>query len=252
MGTRIDPSVATLLQQSVTGSGNFTGVDVGRASRVMGSAGAAVTVKARDFGADGNGYNVQLVDQGGVVTSTQARWTDPTHLKVYLRRSALAIIATAQEVADAVNAMPGPAKVVAYAGGTDPVLAASDAALAGGLDPAKIGAEYRLTPALNANGGLFFFGNDEPIEVLQVLGHIPGLGGSTALKLQVVGLGAGFEPIETEAFTFFTTSLDGTTTDFFCDKRPIIGPRQAVRALIAAPGVIQVLVRRSERSYLGA
>lgn len=248
----IDPSVAALLQHSISGTGNFTGVEVGRASRTMGAGAAAVTVRATELGAAGNSFHVQLVNPGGVVGQTKTRWVDPTHLKVYLRRSSLAILATAQEVADAINATPGTANVMAFAGGTDPVLAAADAALAGGLDPVITNAEYRLTPAANVPGGLFFFGHDDAIEVLQITGRFPGLGGSTNAKVQIVSLGPGNVPIEAEAFTFFTATLDGTTADFFCDKRPILGPRQAVRVLMAAPGVAQVLVRRAERPYLGA
>lgn len=253
----IDPSVAALLQHSISGTGNFTGVEVGRASRTMGTGAAAVTVLATKLGAAGNSFHVQLVNPGGTVAQTRTRWVDSTHLKVYLRRSSLAILATAQEVADAINATPGPpgvvdACVMAYAGGTDPVLAAADAALDGGLNPVTQDAEHRMLPAANVHGGLFFFGHDDAVEVLQVTGRFPGLGGATALKVQIVHLGPGNVPIETEAFTFFTASLDGTTADFFCDKRPILGPRQAVRVLMAAPGVVQVLARRAERPYLGA
>lgn len=252
MGTHIDPSVSTFLQQTITGSGNFTGVEVGRAARTMGAAAAAVTVKAVELGADGNDLYIQLVDQGGVVVQTQARWVDATHLKVYLRRSAGALLATAQEVAAAINALPEPAKLIAFAGGTDPVVVAANGALVGGLDPTHVHAEHRLTPPADVHGGLFIFGNIDTIDVLQVLGRFPGLVGATTVKLQVVSLGPGYEPIEAEAFTFFTATVDGTTADIFCDKHPVLGPRQAVRVLIASPGVVQVVVRRTERPHLGA
>lgn len=251
MGTHIDASVSALLQHSISGTGNFTGVEVGRAYRTLGALGAAVTVKARELGSESNAYHVQFVDPGGVVPTTQARWVDPTHLKVYLRRNAGGLLATADEVAAKINAMPDP-RVVAVAAGTDPVVAIADAALAGGLNAAQVGAEYRMTPAANVSGGLFFFGNEDSVDVIQVVGRFPGLGGSVTVKLQVVSLGPGYEPIEAEAFTFFTATVDGTTPDFFCDKRPLMGPRQAVRVVAAAPGVVQVVVRRSERPYLGA
>lgn len=252
MGTHIDPSVTTFLQQTITGSGRFTGVEVGRAVRTMGTAAAAVTVKAAELGADGNNLHVQLVDPGGVVTRTQARWVDATHLKVYLRRNASAILATAQEVADAINGLADPARVVAFAGGADPVLVAADNVLAGGLDPTHVHAEHRLTPPADTNGGLFVFGNIDTIDVIQILGHFPGIEDPTALAIQVVSLDPGYEPIEAEAFTFFTATLTSTSTDVFCDKHPVLGPRQAIRVIIPFTGVVQVVVRRTERPYLGA
>lgn len=252
MITHIDPSVSAFLQQTISGTGTFTGVEVGRASRTMGTGAAAVTVKAPFLGEDGNDYHVQLVDPGGVNSATRVRETDSTHLKVYLRRNASGILATAQEVADALNNHSGVVFLPAFAGGNDPVLAASDAALSGGLDATQVSSEYRFTPVANTPGGLFFFNNIDAIDVLQVTGRFPGIGSTTPLKLQIVSLGPGFEPIEAEAFTFFTASLDGTTKDFFCDKRPILGTRQALRVLIEAQGVVQVVVRRAERPYLGA
>lgn len=243
-----DPSVSVVLQHTLSGVGNFTGVEIGRASRTIGSSGARVTLKAKSFGVDDHVYRVQFVDPGGVVPVTQAVWATARQLKVYLRRNAGGLLATAQEVADVVNAG---GLLFADAGGTDVVAAAADAALAGGLDPNSFSGHYRFTPASGVHGGLFFFDDLDALDVLQVSGKFV-VGGDTALKVEIVSLGPGLAPTEAEAVTTFSTTITTAAPTFITSGTYVLAPRQAVRVTCAAPGMVQVIVRRTERPYLSA
>lgn len=247
MRTVIDTSVAVVLQHTLSGLGRFNGAEVGRPQRVIGATTARVTIKAKSFGTDDHAFHTQFFDSGGTVPSTKIQWVDPTHMRVHLRRTSSAITATAQEVADAINA---DGKLYADAGGTDVVAAAGDAALSGGVNATQTLTHYRLAPATGVHGGLFFFDGNDPIEIMQVSGRFD-LSGPLAVKVETVTLGPGLAPIEAEAVTIFTSTPDVATPSFITNDSRILSARQAIRVSMAASGVVQVVAQHAERPYLG-
>lgn len=248
MRTTIDPSIAVTLQHTIGGTGTFTGEEVGRPSRVIGTSTARVTIKAKSFGTSDNAFHTQFVDDGGVVQATRVVWVDRTHMRVHLRRNGAGILATAQEVADAINA---DGNLCADAGGTAVVAAAADAALTGGVDPTNVHMHYRIKPADNVDGGLFFIDATDSLDVLQIAGKFV-LSGDEALKVEIVSLNDGLAPVEAEAFTIHTSTRTTASPSFVLSEQRTLGPHQAIRVTIDAPGVVQLTVRRTERPYLSA
>lgn len=246
MNVTYDLASLSTVQQAISGAGAvFDGAEVGRASRTFGTGAAQIVFRSRVPGASSNAYTVALVDPGGTNSSNVFLWTTSTSLRIVLRRNAGGILATAQEVADLVNAQEN-GKFYATAGGADPLVAAGAASLAGGIDPVVEQGTYRYAAASTAHGGLFVFGHDVAIDVIHVSGRFT-LGGATALKLQVVSLSKNLAPIEAEAFTFHSASLDTTEPSFHVNPGLTLPPGAAIRVSIAAPGLARVHFQRCAR-----
>jgi hypothetical protein len=240
-----DLAAINVLQQKVSGTGTFTGVEVGRASRTFGAGGSELVFKARGLGLDGNTYKVALIDPGRTQNTTYVRREGDTH-KVYLRHDGAAIVATADEVAALVN---NDLELPFYAanGGTGVVAAASVQSLTSGLAPAtRYNSQFRFTATTNANGGLFFFDQEEPVRIIGVAGRFT-LGGDTAVKVEAVPLTAGLAAIEEEASTMHSATIVQATANFRFDGEFVLHRGEACRVTINAPGVVRVLFHRVPR-----
>lgn len=113
-----------VVQQEVSGSGQFNGAEYGRARATLpnGDSNAVVRVAARLFGTLANALLVELVDRGSgnTVAATTVEQVG-TAIRVYLRRGASGSpLASAAEVAAAINdyARYTSVPVTAVAGGT--------------------------------------------------------------------------------------------------------------------------------------
>lgn len=94
------------VKQTLSGTGRFTGVPFGYATYVYNTGGVKLNFRYRWAGTEGNAMKVWLAPRktGLAVKTTYAQWDEPSKtLIVHLRCSVSAMLATGQEVADAVN-----------------------------------------------------------------------------------------------------------------------------------------------------
>ena len=106
----IQNGLSFLVQQSVTGTGVFNGSEYGRAQgrfpfAALPNSDNVVRISARLYGLEGNNYQLQLVDPGiGTNNPSTTAVIQGSRVVVTLRRSSGGgLLATAQEVADAIN-----------------------------------------------------------------------------------------------------------------------------------------------------
>jgi hypothetical protein len=106
MSVDIDLGSSVCIQQIVSGTGNFLSTlpakHLGRSYLSHGAGAAELRFRARRFGADGNNVHIRLLDTGIVQTATLVSQVGQV-FTVTLRRNGVSILATAQEVADAIK-----------------------------------------------------------------------------------------------------------------------------------------------------
>lgn len=187
-----------MVQHECTGTGGFDGAtERGRAKVTMPGPAASgdVIVRAKRYGVAGNAYTVQFIDAGaGQTRSTTTVQQVGTSILVTLRRNTLAILATADEVAAAINNFSD-YNFPVVADPADPisptvVQAVSATALTGGLDPTTTdhaGLQYRSTFA-NSNSGVFFFENFTEVVQIRKIQTKFTLAVPAHLKIQTVNL----------------------------------------------------------------
>ncbi len=255
---QFDLGTTTCLQQKLSGTGVFNGSHMGRATVDLGSSGSLVRFRARRYGADGNNLRVALVDAGAgtAVSVTNVQLVGNNLVNVNLRRTTGAIVATADEVANAVNNYlntNNPSQqlpVVAYAPGTSVVVAAAATNLAGGLDPTIMAPQVKFEAA-NVNGGLIYFDQDVPIVVRQLECYFSDPGGSESVSFKVANLTTGLEVDASEAITIFTATV--TTSQryaSFAAANFIMLPHQCLQIITSGPtlsGVARVYARRESQ-----
>ena len=242
----IDPSMPFALQHEST-AGVFNGTEMGRALHETGVGASDVRFSARRLGDGGNAIYVKMVDPGRVYVRTTVRvYAD--EIEIVLRHSGVAITATAAEVAAAVNAFdfrvtPG-LYVVAHAYGAGVVSAMVRTPLLGGVAiPNPEGFTARLSAA--GNGGLFFFDQNEPLQLMQVE---TALGASVATVVSTVDYRTMLAGA-TEAFTMHSVT---SASILWVPTQPVVLlPGRGVKITAAATGIARVTVRRmSRQSYL--
>lgn len=249
---QFDLTSVAAMQQIVGAPGAYDGSYVGRASVTFGAGASLVRCRARRYGTDGNNLTVQLYDAGApnVVAATTATLVSANAVRVSLRRNAGALLATADEVAAAINGFRNsnnPAQqlpVVCHSGGAGVVAAAAATALTGGLDPQLVAPLVKFTTT--ANGGLFYFDQTEPLVVRQMLGKFAGMGGPVDIAVQVANLDGGLDSISAETATIFTGNVDVTQPYVsFADASFLLLPYQAVLIVPTAPltGMVQLQVQ---------
>lgn len=249
-----------LVQQSVSGTGVFDGSEYGRAKATLpnGDANAVVRLSARLYGSASNAYSVELVDRGGsIVVPTTVIEQSGAAIRVILRRSSVAILATAQEVAAAINALGLAGGVCATYGGTGNgvVSAASAVSLTGGVNPvdrAGNHTQYVYVHPVNVSGGFFYFEQEETITVRQFECKFQVPGGTYAVTVSRVNLNENLEPIMAESIPCFVHDL--LTVDkpdiAFADVGILLHPRQGLLVTVdggGLPGVVRFDVRKGAR-----
>lgn len=257
MSVDIDLGSSVCIQQIVSGTGNFVSTlpakHLGRAYLSHGSSGAELRFRARHFGADGNNIQIRLLDTGIVQTTTMISQVGQL-VTVTLRRNGSVILATAQEVADAINNWQNPsnasqgAPLVAWAGGTSAVTALATTSLAGGLDPEIVGSQLKFTGATNASGGVFYFEQTEPLVIRQVETKVTVPSGTGTVSFKIANLTPGLEIIAAETITITSGAVSTSVTETsFGDTAFILLPRQAFIVDAAYVGTARVYARRESR-----
>lgn len=257
MSVDIDLGSSTCIQQVISGTGNFLSTlparHLGRAYLSHGSSTAELRFRARRLGADGNSIQIRLVDTGTTQTTTLVNQVGQV-VSVTLRNSGSAITATASEVADAINNWQNPlnpslgAPLVAWAAGSGVVTALSATSLAGGLDPTIVGSQLKFTGATNANGGVFYFEQTEPLIIRQVEAKFTIPSGSGTVTFKIANLTPGLEIISAESISVTSAAVSNTVTEAsFGDVGYILLPLQAFIVDAAYPGTARVYGRRESR-----
>jgi hypothetical protein len=246
------------VQQSVTGTGVFNGTDFARARVTLGpfGGGGVIRFAARLYGTPSNAYSVQLVDPGaGVAYPATTVEQNGSVIKVHLRRSTIAILATPGEVAIAINAQMNfafPLRAFAQVdtGVCDAVAATP---LTSGADPSEILGDELYPNQLfkwvrvNLDGGYFHFEQREPILVRQFEAKMI-LSFPTTLKWSIVNLTADFMNITAEKIPVFVQDLTLAAPDItVTDVRIPLMFNQALVCDCAAAGLVRVVARREAR-----
>jgi hypothetical protein len=252
-----DLGSSACMQQVLTGTGRFTGVFMGRAMLDIGAGPTLTRFRARQYGADGNNISVELVNAGAgaVVPATVASLVGGVNVKVTLRRNAGAILATAAEVASAVNNyrnVSNPLQmlpVVCHAGGVGVVAASGPTSLAGGIDPDVVTPQYKFD-LIDTNGGLFYFDQTEPISITQMECMFDAPAIADTVYFKIANLDAGLEPIAAETVTDFTATITPTQIwASFVDAPIILLPRQAFLVYgLNRKGLARVYAKRESRT----
>lgn len=249
-----------MVQQSVTGAGQFTGVDYGRAlgrfpvSAASGT-NSVVRVAARLYGTDANAYTVSFVDPGVDTANTVATQLGSA-ITVTLRRQSGAIVATAQNVAEAINRARLPISA-SYEGNGNGVVATQGAThinnISNGADSALRGPnadQFIWSIPSSTDGGLFYFENDQQILVHQfeALFNVAS-GGPYTVTVSRVNLDSNLEVISGESIPVFvweqlTTSRPDVA---FSDVGIILHPFQALTVTVTGglTGVVRFDVRKT-------
>lgn len=160
-----------IVQQQTSGTGRFLAAEYGRARVTIpnGDANAVVRIAAKLYGALGNSLTVEFVDRGSgiAVPATTISQTGPA-LRVVLRRlSGGAPLATANEVAAAINSFGAftgtPVAAIAGGDGTGVCSGYIPQSLTGGKNPIgypstavwAIGTTYLVDVDVLHNGGIY-------------------------------------------------------------------------------------------------
>jgi hypothetical protein len=230
------------LQQTVSGTGVFSGVRLGYAVYSYNMGGAQFDVRFPHIGTDGNAYKFQMdaPPNGVVVPNTTAVFDKSSKtLRVQLRGSTGAIASTAQEVVDAINGMERPIYGAALVANAVIPAGLAPVSLVGGLDP-DLSAGYafpKLTPLANTNGGLFYFDQNRPWKIQTVGGSFVS---DTSFKVSIVNVDKALRVIGTAAVVLTSQNLTspwqptGTRIDV-----PIM-PGQAVQVTANTQGTVFV------------
>ena len=236
-----------LVQQAISGTGAFNGTEYGRARRTIDpslGADSIVYVASKLYGTASNALTIQYVDAGaGVTVSTTSVVQLGAAIQVLLRRSTGAVLATAQEVADAINAFTAYSSpafgISARAGGTGAGLVAAIGPLAfsNGADPVRDGTQFLWTVPTNGNGGFVQLENDFPMWVLGFTARFNVLlPGPYSVSVSRVRLNKDFTPITAEAVELFVFA--GLTPDApsiaYTDVKQVFHPGQGILVTTSA------------------
>jgi len=259
----IQNGLSFLVQQSTVAGGAFTGAEYGRAIGRFPLAAApgannVVRISARLYGLDGNAYRLQMVDPGSGVNNLATTVAEQgSTIVVTLRRSiAGGILATAQEVADAINrARLGVAAW--YEGNGNAVVAPQAATLINnvrsGVNAALRGPDaqqYIWSLPAAVNGGFFYFEQEQPVVAHQFEAKfdIPS-GGPFTVTVSRVNLTPNLEPIPSESIPVFVwDQLTPSRPDIaIADMGVTLHPLQALQVVTSSSltGIVRFDVRKS-------
>lgn len=252
-----------LVQQVVSGTGVFDGTEYGRTKATIpnGDPNAVVLLSSRLYGVASNNYTIAFLDAGPGVTVAATTVTQVgVAISVSLRRSAGALLATAAEVASAINVFF--TGVAATYGGTGNgvVAALAATALNGGIntalgvDPSIAGPNnerYSWYLPTNSNAGHFYFENEETIIVRQFEAIFTVPAGTYTVTVSRMNLNDNLSEIAGETVPVYV--YNGLTTarpdTAFSDLGILIQPRQALKVVTSGsfPGLVRFDVRKSAR-----
>lgn len=245
-------SVLQVLQHTATTA--FTGVEQGRSSLTLGAGASSVAVKARNLGAALNGVEVRLHDPGQA-SALAVKYSDGTtpRITVTLAHDGSAITSTAAQVVAAINTpsldrdgepglygMHRQFLASAPSSGGSGVVVAASGTLAGGADPTLL-RTYDTCRYSAANGGLFYFNQNNPIEIVAIEAV---LGASTAYTVSIVSYDD-LSEVTAETVQFAT----GTAQHIYLMPSNLILPRgRAIKFVSATTGVVRIHARNVQKT----
>lgn len=260
----VTTGVTFAVEATVSGTGGFDGAtERGRASVTIPGpiSSGNVIVRAKRYGVLANAYTIQFVDPGAGQTNPVTTVSQiGTAIFVRLRRNSGGILATADEVARAINAFGDytfPISADAVSSSPTVVQAVATTPLAGGLDPFSIDLAGRIfySKFTNQNVGVFYFENTfDAVQIRKVQCNFV-VGGACKLKIETVAMTPGLGLDTTRKGPVLEADISPSTPDFgITDIRDPLLPYQAllVRCLDGSsnpqPGFVRVEARR-EANY---
>lgn len=246
------------VQQTVTGAGTFSGVELGRTRHTVTNANpdAVVHLAARQLGTITNANQIEFRDPGSGTTyaNTTAQMVGAT-LVVMLARNTGGITATAAQVAAAIR--QAQVAFTAKAGGTGAGVVAAMApqsVTGGGLDATVPevpyqGSFFRWDYASGASAGLFYFDHQSPLVLrgFQMKFTIPS--GTKTVVLDKVPLDEILSPVTAEAIKITGCDSLTNTNDMFSlsDMRDVLPIGFAYRVTLVGggiPGMVRMVLRK--------
>lgn len=251
--------VSFVVQQRVSGTGQFTGVEYGRARVTLSKAdpNAVVRAAARLYGTLANNLTLELVDRGvgNVISATRVEQVG-SNIRVILRRgSSGSPLATSAEVAAALNSYDAynstPLGAVAGGDGTGLVVGASAVALTGGVNPSPLGAlGFSWVVPANSHAGLFHFEQERPVLVRQLEFKFTIASGTHWVKVERGPLNEAFEFVSADAVpvVVYESLTTGAPDLTIADAPLLLPPRWGLRVTTdaALPGLVRMDVRRDD------
>ncbi len=226
------------VQQKVSGAGTFdAATPVGWGVLAYTSGGVVGRFRARERGVAGNACTIRLVDPG-VALATSRMQVNGSAVTVFLKRSNVAITATALEVStllagydDASKASSGRVKSpILFGVTTDAVMTAlSVTPLAGGIDAVFDAGIFKTAQTIDLNGGMINFNSPEAIEIVQVEGS------AAITKVEIANVDDGFNVI---------TGEKSDDTVRYLSRSLYLGGNQALLITMVA-GTVRVWARRA-------
>jgi hypothetical protein len=238
-----------LVQYAVTGGGAFNGTEFGRArltANPVGPIDGRIYFAAKNYGSAPNLLTMQYIDAGaGAVVSTTSVVQLGSAIQVSLRRNALGILATAPEVAAAINAFTAytsPAYAIRARphnpSATQVLAALSPVNFTGGVNPLQIGTQYLWTPPAATNAGYVDFEQENPMWILGFSAKFTILGpGPLTVTVRRVRVQEDFTPILSEAVPIFVyNGLTPAAPDIaYTDVKQLIHPGQGLLVETSTP-----------------
>lgn len=244
------------IQQRIVG-GTFTGADYGRASVTLSAFAGGTSqlrVKSRRYGVSSNVYSIQLVDQGsGVTVSLTTVQLVGSAIKVTLRRdSVTGILATPQEVADAINAVTDyefPVRAEIVGSGSPLASAVSATLLTGGLDPSVSGNnKVFLWDSGSTPQGFFHFENDFDSVIITQISFEFTSPPSADVVVYRMDLTSAYSPIASRTTKELVRPITGSTPDFSLSNwNLVVLPQQAIQVVFNAGGFVRIVGRKRGR-----
>lgn len=236
-----------LIQQKISGAATFDGTAMGYPMYTYVAGPISFRVRWHELGTGGNAQKIALIDAGpGNVVATTLATHDPDTglLSILLRRSAVALLATAADVVTAINLYRPErvekSRVSRYfkAGliGDGLVAAVAPTNFTGGLVPDWLQGTTKLVAPPGANGGLVYFDQDGPWMLRSMVGRFAA---PVAVTVKVANVTKDLRVITDEQFTIYTAPAPTMEFSFSDVQHPLM-PDQAVLILAASTGVIQV------------
>lgn len=248
-------SVLQVLQHTATTA--FTGVEQGRSSLTLGAGASSVAVKARNLGAALNGVEVRLHDPGQA-SALAVKYSDGTtpRITVTLAHDGSAITSTAAQVVAAINTpsldrdgepglygMHRQFLASAPSSGGSGVVVAASGTLAGGADPTLL-RTYDTCRYSAANGGLFYFNQTNPIEIVAIEAVLGASRDETAYTVSIVSYDD-LSEVTAETVQFAT----GTAQHIYLMPSNLILPRgRAIKFVSATTGVVRIHARNVQKT----
>lgn len=238
--------------QEKTLDANFTGAaERGRAKCTVGPGGSQIRASAKIPGSGANAYRLSLINLGTTTAATTVTQVGGD-FEVRLRRNSSTVLATPQEVANALNAADLPIRC-AWSG-TTPMSQALLQAFTGGAEPTRkdpTGTRFEWDRTTGQEGGFFYFGNlDHSLVISGIELAFEGLGGSPIpFTVERVNLDDGLEPVASSAMPVKIGEVSASDPTYALNGVDgiILTPYQALLVKCAAVGRAYVTAHRLAR-----